>query len=159
VAWVGLTEDQAKAQGIKVKKGLFPWTASGRAIANGRRRILGAFVGRGLIEKADAKDMMAYQYSGFSVDAGVCIEADDRAALERLLRYCARPTFAMDRLRREATSRANGKWRGLGIATFLEWPGGNAFEERVTMMILADVTIQPPVPEAETPGLPLNFSP
>ena len=36
VAWVGLTEDQAKAQGIKVKKGLFPWAASGRAIANGR---------------------------------------------------------------------------------------------------------------------------
>jgi dihydrolipoamide dehydrogenase len=38
VAWVGLTEDQAKAQGIKVKKGLFPWTASGRAIANGREQ-------------------------------------------------------------------------------------------------------------------------
>ena len=36
IAWVGLTEDQAKAQGIKFKKGLFPWTASGRAIANGR---------------------------------------------------------------------------------------------------------------------------
>ena len=36
VAWVGLTEDQAKAQGIKIKKGLFPWNASGRAIANGR---------------------------------------------------------------------------------------------------------------------------
>ncbi len=36
IAWVGLTEDQAKAEGIKIKKGLFPWTASGRAIANGR---------------------------------------------------------------------------------------------------------------------------
>ena len=36
VAWVGLTEEQAKAQGIKVSKGLFPWSASGRAIANGR---------------------------------------------------------------------------------------------------------------------------
>ena len=36
VAWVGLTETEAKAQGIKVKKGLFPWSASGRAIANGR---------------------------------------------------------------------------------------------------------------------------
>ncbi|MBK7275377.1 MAG: dihydrolipoyl dehydrogenase [Betaproteobacteria bacterium] len=36
VAWVGLTEDDAKAKGIAVKKGLFPWTASGRAIANGR---------------------------------------------------------------------------------------------------------------------------
>jgi dihydrolipoamide dehydrogenase len=36
VAWVGLTEDEAKAKGIAVRKGLFPWTASGRAIANGR---------------------------------------------------------------------------------------------------------------------------
>jgi dihydrolipoamide dehydrogenase len=36
VAWVGLTEDEAKARGVKIKKGLFPWTASGRAIANGR---------------------------------------------------------------------------------------------------------------------------
>jgi len=36
VAWVGVTEDEAKARGLKVKKGLFPWNASGRAIANGR---------------------------------------------------------------------------------------------------------------------------
>jgi dihydrolipoamide dehydrogenase len=36
VAWVGLTEDEARAQGRALKKGLFPWTASGRAIANGR---------------------------------------------------------------------------------------------------------------------------
>ena len=33
---MGLTEDKAKTQGSKVKKGLFPWTASGRAIAHGR---------------------------------------------------------------------------------------------------------------------------
>ena len=36
VAWVGLTEDEAKAKGIKLEKGLFPWAASGRAVANGR---------------------------------------------------------------------------------------------------------------------------
>lgn len=36
VAWVGLTEDEAKKQGIKIDKGVFPWAASGRAIANGR---------------------------------------------------------------------------------------------------------------------------
>ena len=54
-----------------------------------RRRILRAFVGRGLLERCDAKEMLAYQHSGFSVDAGVCIEAQDRAGLERLLRYCA----------------------------------------------------------------------
>ena len=36
IAWVGLTEDQAKQEGIAVTKGVFPWAASGRAIANGR---------------------------------------------------------------------------------------------------------------------------
>jgi dihydrolipoamide dehydrogenase len=36
VAWVGLTEDQARAQGIAITKGQFPWSASGRAIANTR---------------------------------------------------------------------------------------------------------------------------
>lgn len=36
IAWVGLTEDQAKAQGLAIEKGVFPWAASGRAIANGR---------------------------------------------------------------------------------------------------------------------------
>ena len=36
VAWVGITEEQAKKDGVKVKKGMFPWAASGRAIANGR---------------------------------------------------------------------------------------------------------------------------
>lgn len=36
VAWVGITEDEAKKNGIEINKGLFPWVASGRAIANGR---------------------------------------------------------------------------------------------------------------------------
>jgi dihydrolipoamide dehydrogenase len=36
IAWVGLTEEQARAQGLTVAKASFPWAASGRAIANGR---------------------------------------------------------------------------------------------------------------------------
>ena len=36
IAWVGITEDEAKAKGVNIQKGLFPWAASGRAIANGR---------------------------------------------------------------------------------------------------------------------------
>jgi dihydrolipoamide dehydrogenase len=36
VAWAGLTEDECKAKGIKYGKAVFPWAASGRAIANGR---------------------------------------------------------------------------------------------------------------------------
>ena len=36
VAWVGVTEEIAKRDGIKITKSVFPWAASGRAIANGR---------------------------------------------------------------------------------------------------------------------------
>ena len=35
VAWVGVTEDQAKREGRKIEVAKFPWAASGRAIANG----------------------------------------------------------------------------------------------------------------------------
>ncbi len=55
VAWMGLTETEAKAQGIEVEKASFPWAASGRALSLGRdegvtkllfepgtRRLLGA---------------------------------------------------------------------------------------------------------------------
>jgi dihydrolipoamide dehydrogenase len=36
VAWVGLTETEAKTKGIAVQKGMFPWAASGRSLAQGR---------------------------------------------------------------------------------------------------------------------------
>ena len=36
VAWVGVTETQAKAEGLKVGKGVFPWAASGRSLSLGR---------------------------------------------------------------------------------------------------------------------------
>jgi len=43
--------------------------------------------------------MLNWQGSGgFSVDASVRIEAEDRAGIERLVRYCARPPFALERL-------------------------------------------------------------
>ncbi|EQD56601.1 Dihydrolipoyl dehydrogenase, partial [mine drainage metagenome] len=36
VAWTGLTESAAQAQGVSYGKAVFPWGASGRALANGR---------------------------------------------------------------------------------------------------------------------------
>ncbi len=36
VAWVGITETEAKAKGLKIGKGVFPWAASGRALSNAR---------------------------------------------------------------------------------------------------------------------------
>ena len=36
VAWVGLTENEAKANGVKYGKGVFPWAASGRSLSLGR---------------------------------------------------------------------------------------------------------------------------
>ena len=43
---------------------------------------------------------------------------------------------------REAASRALGRLRGRGIATFLEWTGGNVFEERVTIAVKGDGGIE-----------------
>ncbi|MFZ3121336.1 MAG: molybdopterin cofactor-binding domain-containing protein, partial [Variovorax sp.] len=43
---------------------------------------------------------------------------------------------------RAAASKAAGKLRGLGIATFLEWTGGNVFEERVTVAVKPDGFIE-----------------
>lgn len=43
---------------------------------------------------------------------------------------------------RAAESKRAGRMRGLGIATFLEWTGGNVFEERVTVSVQADGVIE-----------------
>ena len=64
-----------------------------------RQRILRAFVRRGLIDKCDGDEMMGWEHGGgFSLDASVYIQGTDRAGLERLLRYCARPPFALEHL-------------------------------------------------------------
>ncbi|MCH7530511.1 MAG: transposase [Gemmatimonadetes bacterium] len=68
-----------------------------------RHRVLRYFHCHGLLERHVTDDMLNWQASGgFSIDASVHIPARDRAGgLERLLRYCARPPFALERL--EAT--------------------------------------------------------
>jgi carbon-monoxide dehydrogenase large subunit len=43
---------------------------------------------------------------------------------------------------REAGSKARGKLRGRGLASFLEWTGGNVFEERVTVAVHGDGDIE-----------------
>jgi dihydrolipoamide dehydrogenase len=86
VAWVGLTEESAKKDGVKVKKGLFPWQASGRAIANGRdegfTKLLfdeatGRIVGGGIVG-TNAGDLisevtLAIEMGADSVDIGKTI--------------------------------------------------------------------------------------
>ena len=64
-----------------------------------RARVLRWFARAGHLDPADARDMAGWHHGGgFSLDAAVRIEARDRAGLERLLRYCARPPFALERL-------------------------------------------------------------
>src|SRR5690606_5546164 len=36
IAWVGVTEEEAKSRGVRYEKGTFPWAASGRALSLGR---------------------------------------------------------------------------------------------------------------------------
>ena len=64
-----------------------------------QRRVLRYFHRHGLLDEADAHGMLSWQGSGgFSIDASVRIQGEDRAGVERLLRYCARPPFALERL-------------------------------------------------------------
>jgi hypothetical protein len=64
-----------------------------------QRRVLRHFRRHGLLDELDAAGMLTWQGSGgFSVDASVRIEAADRAGLKRLVRYSARPPFALERL-------------------------------------------------------------
>ena len=69
-----------------------------------RRRVLRWFRLAGLLDAAAAANMLAWENSGFSVDASVRITLLDRdvpsyfRSLEHLLRYCARPPFALERL-------------------------------------------------------------
>jgi len=69
-----------------------------------RRRVIRWFRRMGLLDAAAAADMLAWENSGFSVDASVRITLLDRdvpsyfRSLEHLLRYCARPPFALERL-------------------------------------------------------------
>ena len=59
---------------------------------------------RSQLESFEAKKMPTYHHSGFSVDASICLEAHDRAAQKRLLRYRARPAVAMERWRKEGAA-------------------------------------------------------
>jgi hypothetical protein len=62
-------------------------------------RVLRWFARRGLLDPATAADMRMWQGTGgFSVDGSVRIEGEDRAGLERLVRYCARGPLAPERL-------------------------------------------------------------
>ena len=69
-----------------------------------RRRVIRWFRLAGLLDAAAATDMLAWENSGFSIDASVRITLTDRdvpsyfQSLEHLLRYCARPPFALERL-------------------------------------------------------------
>jgi len=64
-----------------------------------QRRVLRYFRTQGLLDEAATSGMLTWQGSGgFSIDASVRIGGEDRAGVERLLRYCARPPFALERL-------------------------------------------------------------
>jgi hypothetical protein len=69
-----------------------------------RRRVIRWFRMQRLLDAAAAANMLAWENTGFSVDASVRITLVDRdvpsyfRSLEHLLRYCARPPFALERL-------------------------------------------------------------
>jgi dihydrolipoamide dehydrogenase len=86
IAWMGLTETAAKAQGIEVEKAVFPWAASGRALATGRdegmtkllfekdsRRLLGASMVGPNAGELIAETVLALEMGADAEDIGLTI--------------------------------------------------------------------------------------
>ena len=86
VAWVGLTEAEAKAQGIAVDKSVFPWAASGRSLALGReegftkllfdrqsRRLVGAGIVGSSAGDLIAEAALAIEMGADALDIGLTI--------------------------------------------------------------------------------------
>jgi hypothetical protein len=63
-----------------------------------RRRILKTLFKIGAIPEETARELLSREHGGFSLDAGVRVEAEERDALRRLLSYCTRPALAINRL-------------------------------------------------------------
>jgi len=86
IAWMGLTETQAKEQGIEYDKAVFPWAASGRALATGRdegitkalfdkntRRLLGAAMVGVNAGELIAEAVLALEMGADATDIGLTI--------------------------------------------------------------------------------------
>ena len=86
-------------QGLAFRDAQVDEACVGRVQARVRQRVLGLFERRGLLSRETVAVMQGWRHSGgFSVHAGVRVAGQDRAGRERLLRYCARPMFAGERL-------------------------------------------------------------
>ena len=71
------------------------------AQAKVRKRTLAFLERHDHLDPGTVADMLSWQHGGgFSLDASVLVQEWDRGGLERLCRYCARPTFALERLER-----------------------------------------------------------
>lgn len=68
-----------------------------------RRRILMRMKDLEAVPEAAILDMLAWPHSGFSLDADVRVEADDRAALGRLLSGVLRPALSLKKLSYDGT--------------------------------------------------------
>jgi dihydrolipoamide dehydrogenase len=88
VAWVGVTETEAKAKGIEIEKGAFPWAASGRALsiarAEGMTKLIldkesGRVIGAGLVGinagELLAEAVLAIEMGATAEDIGLTIHA------------------------------------------------------------------------------------
>ena len=63
-----------------------------------RRRILKRMLRLKALPRESGEELLARPHGGFSINGAVRVEADDRAALERLLRYLLRPALSTQRL-------------------------------------------------------------
>ena len=80
VAWVGMTENEAKAAGVKYGKGVFPWAASGRSLALGRDEGLTKVLFDESTDRIVGAGIVGPSAGDLIVEAGLAIEMGSDAA-------------------------------------------------------------------------------
>lgn len=89
----------AEDEALRFDEAAITREAIAKVQAEVRERILRLFERRSLLSPEDVETMRRWGHEGgFSLNASVTVAAWDRAGLERLFRYCARPIFASERL-------------------------------------------------------------
>lgn len=102
-----------------------------------RRLWIGRLRRRGLVSQEAAETLLGQARSGFSLNGNVRIGAEDRAGLERLLRYCLRPALSLKRLEyrtQEGQVRYRPDKGRPGEPDVLDWPA-EEFIERFARLI------------------------
>ena len=159
VAWMGLTETMARAQGIEIEKAVFPWAASGRARATARdegspscifdkstRRLLGAAIVGPNAGELIAETVLALEMGADAEDIGLTIHPHPTLSETVVLRRRDRRRQHHRSVHAQEVGRESRRGRAMGNRVDVltrSWPWSSAPEALSEAGVLVHLPGQP----------------